>query len=156
MDQNTSVDSHTWRKLTLKLCQISWACFRPSELPPVGSQIPVPWITQSLLSWSPVCALLLSFLSLPSGSWSPLFHGHYSQGCLGLSHSQTKLPCFWIAKPVVHQPCWLLQDQYHKKLYPTPSTNLLDHLCPTMLAFQQMSEKLKSPTRTRVKLLQVI
>lgn len=32
-----------------------------------------------------------------------------------------------------------------KKLYLTPSTNLLDHLSPTMLAFQRVSGKLKSP-----------
>lgn len=44
--------SRTWRKLTLKLCHISWSLSLSSELTPVGSQIPVHWITQRLLSWS--------------------------------------------------------------------------------------------------------
>lgn len=51
---------------------------------------------QILLSWRPrlwTCFLSYSCLS---GSWTPPFHGHCSQGCLWSSHPQWVPPCWWV------------------------------------------------------------
>lgn len=126
--------------------------YRPplsSELPQREYHLPIPRIRRRLLLWSSgLHSAALFTHSIPDSE-----HHYFmsSTAKVAIDYPIPKHHFF-----VREYPVQLCVTPVHpssiciKMLFQTPSENLLDYLCSSVLAFQWMSGRLKFPTRSRI------